>query len=1025
MTEISNIVLKANVSDIQSASQELDKFAAKAGSAATAADKMNESQKASGQNMAEMTRSVAETHRRVEEFRKAQESSAQSERKNNQALKEQQQELQILLNRINPTNKAFEELEKITTQLASANQKGLLPTDQFRDYSAILEQTRSQITRTQMSLTAEGRAFLDEEQAIRRNEKARADFLQKLKDQVAAQSLSRTELLKQQAAQLGVGSSADIYIKKLEEASASTHKLGLQSSAARREIGILIGEAARGNFGALRGSGITLANRAGWIDQLMTLRGLGIAGIVGGITAAVYGLGKAWYEGSQESVEFNKQLILTGNYAGKTASQLQEMAKSISGGGITQHDASGIIAQVVGSGSFNSKQLDTVVKAAAAMREATGQSVDETIKNFQKLYADPTKASAELNNQLHYLTSSQYEYIASLERRGFKEAAGQASADALSKAEQERAHATIDNLGSIERALKAASDGWKSFWDSALDVGRTQSDVSKLKTMQDTLAEIEANEKQGLLGRFKNNSMGVDKAALEENIKSLQARVDQQESEAKAAIKAREADESRTKSLQYQNDILSKNQSWQQKRTAALNELWQMVAKAPNDWTEAQRKTAVAQINADNKPPKTARTKSYTTPAGDRAEDATQADLIALQSQLKVLQQHRDINDKISQQRRELWEAQAKYQVLEEASSTRRLSKQEQSLLSSKDQVLANKEQLAVLGDQKVKQQQLNTLMDSAQKFQRQQEAKREEYRSLGEGKSSRQAQRLSDENRIRAEYKDNPRAQALAVSEIRKTNDEQDKLERNWRAGAINGLNEYLETSKNVYSSVSQAAQSALGGVSDMMTNLVTTGTASFKQFSISILKMIVDIINKLLVAYAVQEAMGWVSGGANLSTGGNAGTAISGGNYGNLPLTGHATGGYTGDGGKYEPKGIVHGGEFVFTKEATSSLGIGNLYALMKNATSGRGYADGGYVGKAPMYGLSNANGGSSTAPQVNITINQNGQTQTSASSGFENFGKEIGAFVDQRYRNNLQRDLGQQGAISTFVMGRMGRK
>ena len=45
----------------------------------------------------------------------------------------------------------------------------------------------------------------------------------------------------------------------------------------------------------------------------------------------------------------------------------------------------------------------------------------------------------------------------------------------------------------------------------------------------------------------------------------------------------------------------------------------------------------------------------------------------------------------------------------------------------------------------------------------------------------------------------------------------------------------------------------------------------------------------------------------------------------------------------GKYEPAGIVHRGEFVFTKEATSRIGVGNLYRLM------RGYAEGGYVGGA----------------------------------------------------------------------------
>ncbi|MDX7993172.1 hypothetical protein FE393_18160, partial [Xenorhabdus sp. psl] len=44
-------------------------------------------------------------------------------------------------------------------------------------------------------------------------------------------------------------------------------------------------------------------------------------------------------------------------------------------------------------------------------------------------------------------------------------------------------------------------------------------------------------------------------------------------------------------------------------------------------------------------------------------------------------------------------------------------------------------------------------------------------------------------------------------------------------------------------------------------------------------------------------------------------------------------------------EPKGVVHGGEFVFTKEATQRLGIANLYRLMDSAK--KGYASGGHVG------------------------------------------------------------------------------
>lgn len=43
-----------------------------------------------------------------------------------------------------------------------------------------------------------------------------------------------------------------------------------------------------------------------------------------------------------------------------------------------------------------------------------------------------------------------------------------------------------------------------------------------------------------------------------------------------------------------------------------------------------------------------------------------------------------------------------------------------------------------------------------------------------------------------------------------------------------------------------------------------------------------------------------------------------------------GHADGGYTGDGGKYEPAGIVHRGEYVFDKESVNRIGLSNLESL-----------------------------------------------------------------------------------------------
>ncbi|MBL4928008.1 phage tail tape measure protein [Fuscibacter oryzae] len=59
---------------------------------------------------------------------------------------------------------------------------------------------------------------------------------------------------------------------------------------------------------------------------------------------------------------------------------------------------------------------------------------------------------------------------------------------------------------------------------------------------------------------------------------------------------------------------------------------------------------------------------------------------------------------------------------------------------------------------------------------------------------------------------------------------------------------------------------------------------------------------------------------------------------------LLGFADGGFTGPGGKYEPAGVVHRGEFVFSKETVARLGAGNLARLHESAR--RGYAEGGLV-------------------------------------------------------------------------------
>uniref|UniRef100_A0A9X8VAG5 Phage tail tape measure protein n=3 Tax=Serratia marcescens TaxID=615 RepID=A0A9X8VAG5_SERMA len=918
---------------------------------------------------AEASRAVDETHQRVAEL------SAR--------LREEQQQTLVTgdaqdrltasffrqIDAIKGEENSLRSLRVIQGQIREARKTGSISQN---DYLTLVTHTTAKVKELSAAEAQAGR------------EKAR--FIQQLKGQVATQQLSRTEMLRFRAAQLGVGDAADIYIRKLEAAKGSTHELGLKSAAARRELGILFGEVARGNFGALRGSGITLANRAGWIDQLMTLRGLGAVGVLGGISAAIYGVGKAWYQGSQEAVEFNKQLILTGNYAGKTSAQLQDMAKAMSGNGITQHAAAGVLAQIIGSGSFKSNQLDTVARAAAAMQEATGQSVEATIKNFQKLYDSPTKSSEELNSQLHYLTSSQYEYISSLEKRGYKEAAAEAAAKSYSDAESQRSKQIIDNLGFIEAAIKSATNRWGEFWDAAMNIGRPMTEAYQLEQVNKTINQIYEDRKKS--GGWYSNQEGLDK--LLQQKKELEFVIKSQQGYVDSVNKAKTADEGRTKSLQYQNEILSKNQSWQQKRTAALNELWQMVAKAPKDWSDKDRKIAVAQINADNKPPATKKGPQYRTPAGERASDSAESELLALQAQLQVLRQHTGLNDTISQQRKDLWKTQAQFTVLEEAAGKRQLSVQEKSLLSSKDKVLALAEQKAELGDQIAHQERLNKLQDASTKYVTQM-AEKQQALQLSAGLGDRAAQRESTFAQLRQGWKN----QGGALNDVGYQQQLQaaqdyyaaeDKLRSDWMAGASSAWSNYKDQASDAAGMTKSLFTSAFSGMENALASFVTTGKAGFREFTTSILSDLAKIALRMAMSQGLQSLFSAMGGGGN--------------NPGQVPMFANAKGGvYSSPSlSAYSGQVVNQPTFFAFAKGAgvMGEAGAEGILPLKRGPDGRLGVSMYGAQQQAP------------SSPNVYITIEGGGNVNTQADPGWEEFGKQMGSIAAQKSQEVINRNL-----------------
>src|SRR5574337_439962 len=165
-----------------------------------------------------------------------------------------------------------------------------------------------------------------------------------------------------------------------------------------------------------------LKDMFGGIGPAAKALGSSLLGLINPFTVSAAAAGAlllAWKQGSDEAVAYNKAIITTGNYAGITAGQIGELAKSIKGStDATQHAASAALAQVVSSGKFAGAQIENVGRAAVAMSTLTGQATAETIRQFEQIGEKPVEAILKLNDAQHFLTQETYAQIKALEDQG-------------------------------------------------------------------------------------------------------------------------------------------------------------------------------------------------------------------------------------------------------------------------------------------------------------------------------------------------------------------------------------------------------------------------------------------------------------------------------------------------------------------------------------------------------------------------------------------------------------------------------
>ncbi|VGK95806.1 Prophage tail length tape measure [Klebsiella pneumoniae] len=875
------------------------------------------------------------------------ERAATSAVKVTKATDEEKQSLSELLDRIDPVNAALNKLDKQQQDLAKFKSKGMVDADTFDLYSKKIEETRNRLTGFRDDLGKTG--------------------------QSAAQTAFAMRMIPAQMTDIIVGLSTG-----------------------------------QSPFMVLMQQGGQLKDMFGGIGPAIKGVSTYVMGLVNPFTlaaAAVGFLGLAYYKGTQEQDEFYKSLVLTGNLVGKTSGQLADMAARVSvAANSTTGAAASTLNQLVSSGKVAGDSLERVTTAIVKTSEATGIATDKLVGDFNDIAADPVAAITKLNDQYHFLTLATYNQIKALQDEGNQQDAARVATDAYANAMQQRANDIHQNLGLLESAWDSLGKTAKGAWDAMLNIGREQTLTDKLSTLNENIAEAQKGQKDGgfwnsFSARFTNLPEMIKQRDLLESVANLQGDV------TKGQAKAKEAEQQRIKTQQEADRVNQQYLSNADKRNKAIKQQSEFL-KAGAITAEQYAKN-VSRINEMYKDPKAPKQKAYTEDAATRLLDQINQQTAAMQSQL-------DASDKLNS----ATQARIKFeQQIADLKSKTQLTADQKSILSRSDEILqAYKQQEALqnsvktLDDYRKMQEQVKT------KDERTNDLLKTRLELLEKAKATGQL-KPGEYEKTRADIYQNTDMQLPSTvrnvvgnltptggrlsgtfegmqGQINEYDQAQQELQR-WlaaqeeayaKAGEITAegearitsirqraadANQVIEAQKNTI--ISAATQSLFDSTADIMRTGFGEQSAIYKvAFAASKAFAIADSMVKIQQAIASGAVSAPYPANIIAMASIAAQTASIVSNIQAVSGVGFASGGYTGPGGKYQPAGIVHKGEYVFDQASTNRIGVSQLEALRNgqplDATLGRtGFGT----------GVQNVNSDNSSKTTIHAPIEQHFHT------------------------------------------------
>ncbi|RXI15333.1 phage tail protein [Klebsiella michiganensis] len=826
---------------------------------------------------------------------------AKAERDAAKAADEQKAALQRLAAQLDPISDGFRKIADNQKLLDNAKSKGMLSTEQYDSLSGKLKQMRGELELTQAQLGKTGMS--------------------------ARQTAFAMRMIPAQMTDIVVGLSTG----------QSPFMVLMQQGGQLKDM-----------FG---GIGPAIKGVGGYVAGLINPFALA--------AAAVGVLGLAYYKGSQEQDEFYKSLVLTGNQVGKTSGQLADMAARVSvAANSTTGAAASTLNQLISSGKVAGDSLERVTTAVVKTSEATGIAIDKLVSDFNDIAADPVAAITKLNDQYHFLTLATYNQIKALQDEGNQQEAARVATDAYANTMQQRANDIHQNLGFLESAWDSLGKTAKSAWDAMLNIGREKSGEERISQIRKELDWIDKAAGGKLF-------FGGRKSELEAELNNLQSQITTESVLTGIISNHDKAEQKRIKTQQEAdrvNQQLLSNADIRNQKLKQQSEFLKSGAITAEQY--AKNVSRINEMHKDPKAPKTPKGKAYTEDAATRLLDQINQQTAAMQSQL-------DTSDKLNS----ATQARVKFeQQIADLKSKTQLTTDQKSILSRSDEILqAYKQQEALQNSVKT--------LDDYRKMQEQVKLKDEQTNDLlktrlellEKAKATGQL-KPGEYEKTRADIYQNTDMQLPSTvrNVVGNTTPTGGQLSGTFGGmqqqysqldQAQKDLDSWLSRQEEAYAKAGVItaegearmqktradAANAAAVIEAQKNAIITSTTQSMMDSGLSILadgfgqqSGIYKAAFAASKAYAIAQSMVAINAGiaqaaslpfpSNLMAMATVAmeTANIVSNIKAVADTGFASGGYTGPGGKYQPAGIVHKGEYVFDQASTNRIGVTQLEAL-----------------------------------------------------------------------------------------------